>query len=183
MAKGTKEGPWELKTPPGTSSYTIYKDEHADPPVLVCQVGSTTLRYQARAIEDLHAWLVEQGGWPRSGLLTRTSRPQKAPSRRGGGPPTIPLVAGTGCERGTAAALGCTFRRYWRCSVSPKSPTMLATTRCERFEPARAQGLTEIDRPSGTSSSHVLPGVRVILVPSVSTNTVGWSSSGRSHFP
>jgi hypothetical protein len=63
MAKGTKEGPWALKTPPGTSGYTIYKDEQAEPPSLVCQVGSTTLRYHARAIEDLHAWLVEQGDW------------------------------------------------------------------------------------------------------------------------
>jgi hypothetical protein len=63
MAKGTKEDPWALKTPPGTSSYTIYKEEKTDPPALVRQVGSTTLRYHARAIEDLHAWLVEQGDW------------------------------------------------------------------------------------------------------------------------
>ena len=35
----------------------------ADPPALVCQVGSTTLKYQLRAIDDLHAWLVEQGDW------------------------------------------------------------------------------------------------------------------------
>jgi hypothetical protein len=63
MAKGTKEDPWALKTPPGTSGYTIYKDEQAEPPGLVCQVGSTTLKYYARAIEDLDAWLVEQGDW------------------------------------------------------------------------------------------------------------------------
>ena len=44
MAAGTKEDPWELKTPPGTSSYTMYRDEQADPPTLVCQVGSTTLK-------------------------------------------------------------------------------------------------------------------------------------------
>ena len=43
MAAGTKEDPWVLKTPPGTSGYTMYKDEHAGPPALVCQVGSTTL--------------------------------------------------------------------------------------------------------------------------------------------
>ena len=46
MAAGTKEDPWALKTPPGTSGYTMYKDEQADPPALVCQVGSTTLKYQ-----------------------------------------------------------------------------------------------------------------------------------------
>jgi hypothetical protein len=63
MGKGTKEDPWALKTPPGTSGYTMYKDEQAEPPALVCQVGSTTLKYHAQAIEDLHAWLVEQGDW------------------------------------------------------------------------------------------------------------------------
>ena len=42
MAAGTKADPWVLKTPPGTSEYTMYRDEEADPPALVCQVGSTT---------------------------------------------------------------------------------------------------------------------------------------------
>ena len=63
MAAGTKDDPWVLKTAPGSSEYTMYRDEAADPPELVCQVGSTTLRYQARAIDDLHAWLRGQGGW------------------------------------------------------------------------------------------------------------------------
>jgi hypothetical protein len=60
---GTREDPWVLRTPPGTSEYTIYRDDGGDPPQLVCQVGSTKLTYQARAIEDLHAWLKEQGDW------------------------------------------------------------------------------------------------------------------------
>jgi hypothetical protein len=63
MAAGTKADPWVLKTPPGTSDYTMYKDEEADPPALVCQVGSTTLKYQLRAIDDLAAWLRKQGDW------------------------------------------------------------------------------------------------------------------------
>ena len=63
MTAGTKDDPWNLITPPGSSEYTMYRDESADPPVIVCQVGSTKLTYQARAIEDLHAWLKEQGDW------------------------------------------------------------------------------------------------------------------------
>jgi uncharacterized protein DUF6855 len=63
MAAGTKEDPWVLKTPPGTSSYTMYRDDQADPPALVCQVGSTTLKYQLRAIDDLHEWLAKQADW------------------------------------------------------------------------------------------------------------------------
>jgi hypothetical protein len=60
---GTRDDPWVLKTPPGTSDYTMYRDEAVDPPVLVCQVGSTQLKYQLRAIEDLHAMLVARADW------------------------------------------------------------------------------------------------------------------------
>jgi hypothetical protein len=63
MAEGTKENPWQLTTPPGSSEYTMYRDELANPPALVCQVGSTTLKYHLSAIDDLHAWLVAQGDW------------------------------------------------------------------------------------------------------------------------
>ena len=60
---GTKDDPWLLKTPPGSSNYTMYRDEAGNPPAIVCQVGSTTLKYDLRAIDDLHAWLKEQGDW------------------------------------------------------------------------------------------------------------------------
>ena len=60
---GTKDDPWQLTTAPGTSDYTMWRDESADPPALVCQVGSTQLKYDLRAIDDLHAWLKEQGDW------------------------------------------------------------------------------------------------------------------------
>ena len=60
---GTKDDPWVLTTPPGTSEYTMYRDNAADPPQLVCQVGSTKLTYRASAIDDLHAWLRERGDW------------------------------------------------------------------------------------------------------------------------
>ncbi|MET0990800.1 MAG: DUF6855 family protein [Lacisediminihabitans sp.] len=63
MSAGTKDDPWELVTAPGSSSYTMYADADADPPTLVCQVGSTTLKYHLSAIDDLYAWLLEQGDW------------------------------------------------------------------------------------------------------------------------
>ena len=61
--KGTSEDPWILRTPPGTSEYQMYKDESADPPAIICQVGGTQLKYQLRAIEDLHKMLKEHGDW------------------------------------------------------------------------------------------------------------------------
>ena len=60
---GTKQDPWHLKTPPGTSDYTMYKDEAHDPPILVCTVGKTVLHYDLRAINDLHEMLKEHGEW------------------------------------------------------------------------------------------------------------------------
>jgi len=60
---GTKADPWQLMTPPGTSAYQMWRDETADPPALVCQVGSTQLKYQLRCIDDLHAMLLTHGDW------------------------------------------------------------------------------------------------------------------------
>jgi hypothetical protein len=60
---GTREDPWQLTTANGGSQYQMWRDEGADPPALVCQVGGTQLRYQLRAIDDLHAWLRTQGDW------------------------------------------------------------------------------------------------------------------------
>jgi hypothetical protein len=75
---GTKDDPWVLTTPPGSSDYTMYTDEQATPPTLVCQVGSTTLKYDLRAIGDLHAWLVEQGDWVDLGAAD-----EKKPAKEG----------------------------------------------------------------------------------------------------
>ncbi len=63
MATGTgsKDDPWQLRTAPGTAEYVMYRDE--DAAELVCQVGSTKLRYHLRAIEDLAQWLRERGDW------------------------------------------------------------------------------------------------------------------------
>ena len=32
MSTGEKAEPWTLSTPPGSSQYTMYRDEQADPP-------------------------------------------------------------------------------------------------------------------------------------------------------
>jgi len=60
---GTKDDPWALTTPPGTSKLQAYRDDTAEPPALVVQVGSTQLRYHLRCIDDLHAMLKQHGDW------------------------------------------------------------------------------------------------------------------------
>jgi hypothetical protein len=63
VGAGTPDKPWQLTTPPGTSSFEAFRDETLDPPALVVRVGKTELRYHLRAIDDLRAWLVAQGDW------------------------------------------------------------------------------------------------------------------------
>jgi uncharacterized protein DUF6855 len=63
MAAGTADEPWVLTTAPGTSEYSMWVDSESDPPILVCQVGSTRLTYLARAIDDLAAWFEQQPDW------------------------------------------------------------------------------------------------------------------------
>lgn len=62
-ALGTKDNLWVLKTPPGTSEYTLYRDEAHEPPILVCKVGSTVLHYDLRCIDDCVAMLKAHGDW------------------------------------------------------------------------------------------------------------------------
>ena len=60
---GTREKPWVLKTPSGTSEFQVFRDETANPPALVCRVGSTELRYHLRCLDDLQAMLKAHGDW------------------------------------------------------------------------------------------------------------------------
>ena len=75
MSQGTKDDPWELTTPPGTSTYQMYRDSAVEPQQLVCQVGSTKLVYLWRAVEDLHAWLASTGEWVALGAADEQKDP------------------------------------------------------------------------------------------------------------
>ncbi len=58
-----RNDPWTLKTPPGTSPYTMHVEEKDGVRILVCTVGTTVLHYDARCIADLHAMLKAHGDW------------------------------------------------------------------------------------------------------------------------
>jgi uncharacterized protein DUF6855 len=62
-AKGTRDQPWILKTPSGQSEFTAWRDEAAEPPALVVQVGKTELRYQLRCLDDLAKMLKAEKDW------------------------------------------------------------------------------------------------------------------------
>ncbi|MFM9949999.1 MAG: DUF6855 family protein [Saprospiraceae bacterium] len=63
MEKGTKANPWQLKTPPLTSDYEMYRDQKDGKDVIVCTVGKTVLLYDAQCLTDLHAMLKAHGDW------------------------------------------------------------------------------------------------------------------------
>jgi len=98
--KGTKDDPWMLKTPPGSSEYTIYRDDGADPPTLVCQVGSTKLGYQARCIEDLHAMLKEHGDWMDLGAADEQKQAKDGTVEAWGRSPGNPVGGWYGTKKG-----------------------------------------------------------------------------------
>lgn len=86
-----KDNPWKLKTPPGTSEFTMHTDEKNGMQILVCTVGSTVLHYDARCVDDLLGMLSKVGDWVE---LMSKSLPKKEVWRHGGGPIPIRLADG-----------------------------------------------------------------------------------------
>ena len=79
VGNGTRDDPWLLRTPPGTSEYRMYRDESADPPSLVCVVGTTTLSYRLRCLDDLHAMLRDAVDWVPLGSADNRRKPPSTP--------------------------------------------------------------------------------------------------------
>jgi hypothetical protein len=98
--QGTKEDPWILKTPPGKSEYHMYRDDAADPPALVCVVGSTTLAYQARCLEDLHAMLKDHRDWMSLGSADEGKEPKQGTVEAWGRSPDNPVGGWYGLRKG-----------------------------------------------------------------------------------
>ena len=103
MSAGTIDDPWHLATPPGSSEYTMYR---LDSPILVCQVGSTKLTYQARAIEDLHAWLKEQGDWVPLGAADEGKEPAAGTVEAWGRSESNPVGGWYGTRKGYRGRFG-----------------------------------------------------------------------------
>ena len=104
--KGTRENPWLLKTPPGTSDYMMYRDETADPPALVCVVGKTELRYHLRCIEDLHTMLKEHGDWMPLGSTDEQKPAAEGTVEDWGRSPENPVKGWYGLKKGLRGRFG-----------------------------------------------------------------------------
>jgi hypothetical protein len=103
---GTREDPWQLKTPPGTSEFIAYRDAAADPPALVVQVGSTQLRYHLRCIDDLHAMLKAHGDWMLLGSADEQKPAVEGTVEAWGRSPDNPVGGWYGIKKGFRGRFG-----------------------------------------------------------------------------
>lgn len=103
---GTKEKPWVLKTPPGTSEFNAYRDESLDPPALVVQVGKTELRYHLRCIDDLHAMLKKAGDWMPLGSADEQKPAADGTVEAWGRSPKNPVKGWYGIKKGLRGRFG-----------------------------------------------------------------------------
>ena len=97
---GTKDNPWILKTPSGSSEFKAYKDGTADPPAIVVWVGKTELRYQLRAIEDLHKMLKTKGDWMPLGSADEQKPAEKGTVEAWARAPDNPVSGWYGIKKG-----------------------------------------------------------------------------------
>ena len=103
---GTKQSPWSLKTPSGSSDYQMYKDESLSPPALVCIVGKTELRYDLRCLEDLHAMLKKQGDWIPLGSADEQKPAAEGTVEAWGRSPRNPIGGWYGLKKGLRGRFG-----------------------------------------------------------------------------
>jgi hypothetical protein len=103
---GTREDPWQLTTPSGSSTYEMYRDETLDPPALMCTVGTTVLRYQLRCLDDLHTWLKEQGDWVSLGSADEQKPAAEGTVEAWGRSPGNPVGGWYGLKKGLRGRFG-----------------------------------------------------------------------------
>lgn len=84
----------------------MYRDEAADPPVLVCVVGKTTLAYHLRAIEDLHEMLKAYGDWMPLGAADEQKPAAEGTVEAWGRSPENPVGGWYGTKKGLRGRFG-----------------------------------------------------------------------------
>ncbi len=104
--KGTKESPWKLKTPPGTSEYEMYKDVKDGKEVIVCTVGKTVLLYDARCLKDLHEMLKKHGDWMELGSADEQKPAKDGTVESWGRSPKNPVGGWYGLKKGLRGRFG-----------------------------------------------------------------------------
>jgi hypothetical protein len=103
---GTPDDPWTLTTPPGKSTFQAHRDETADPPAVVVQVGSTEVRYRLSAITDLHEMLKAHGDWMALGNADEQKPAAEGTVEAWGRSPDNPVGGWYGLKKGLRGRFG-----------------------------------------------------------------------------
>src|SRR6195952_661466 len=104
--ENTKANPLPLKTPPGSSDYTMHADEKDGKTVLVCTVGKTVLLYDARCLDDLHAMLTADGDWVELGSADEQKPAKDGTVEAWGRSPSNPIGGWYGLKKALRGPLG-----------------------------------------------------------------------------
>lgn len=103
---GTVDDPWQLKTPPLTSEYTMHRDVRDGVEVIVCTVGKTVLLYDARCLADLQAMLKEAGDWVDLGSADEQKPAKDGTVEAWGRSETNPVGGWYGLKKGLRGRFG-----------------------------------------------------------------------------
>ncbi len=95
-----------LKTPPGSSAYTMHVDEKDGNEILVCTVGKTVLHYDARCIDDLHTMLKKHGDWMDMGSADEQKTTKEGTVEDWGRSPKNPVKGWYGLKKGLRGRFG-----------------------------------------------------------------------------
>ncbi|MBK7383898.1 MAG: hypothetical protein IPI81_11305 [Flavobacteriales bacterium] len=114
MEKRGKDNPWKLKTPPGSSEYTMHVEEKdastslstGKQEVLVCTVGKTVLLYDLSAITDLHSMLKKHGDWMDLGGADEQKPVKEGTVEAWGRSPKNPVKGWYGLKKGLRGRFG-----------------------------------------------------------------------------
>jgi hypothetical protein len=84
----------------GQGEFQAYRDEKADPPALVVQVGKTELRYHLRCLDDLRAMLKKHGDWMPLGSADEQKPAAEGTVEAWGRSPKNPVAGWYGLKKG-----------------------------------------------------------------------------------
>ncbi len=101
-----KASPWKLRTPPGTSDYTMHVEEKDGRTILVCTVGTTILHYDARCVADLHTMLRAAGDWVELGSADEQKPAKAGTVEAWGRSPDNPIGGWYGLKKGFRGRFG-----------------------------------------------------------------------------
>jgi hypothetical protein len=103
---GARDAPWQLKTPPLASDFTMHREVRDGRDVLVCTVGKTVLLYDARCVADLRAMLKAHGDWIELGSADEQKPAKEGTVEAWGRSPDNPIGGWYGLKKGLRGRFG-----------------------------------------------------------------------------